>query len=79
MISISNLNLGFRARTLLAEVSTDFPQRCLTALIGRNGTGKSTLLRALAGLNNRYTGDILIDGSQLRDLVDRKWPGVWHS
>lgn len=68
MISISNLNLGFRARTLLAEVSTDFPQRCLTALIGRNGTGKSTLLRALAGLNNRYTGDILIDGSQLRDL-----------
>ena len=68
MISISNLNLGFRARTLLAEVLTDFPQRCLTALIGRNGTGKSTLLRALAGLNNRYTGDILIDGSQLRDL-----------
>lgn len=68
MISISNLNLGFRARTLLAEVSTDFPQGCLTALIGRNGTGKSTLLRALAGLNNRYTGDILIDGSRLRDL-----------
>ena len=38
------------------------------ALIGRNGTGKSTLLRAIAGLNRRYTGEILLDGRDISDM-----------
>lgn len=37
----------------------------LTALIGRNGTGKSTLLRAIAGLNRCYSGKIILDGHDI--------------
>ncbi|MDE5903568.1 MAG: ABC transporter ATP-binding protein [Muribaculaceae bacterium] len=68
MISLRHLSLGYRSATLLDDVAAEFPQGTLTALIGRNGTGKSTLLRALAGLNPHYSGEILIDGTPLREL-----------
>lgn len=68
MISTVNLTLGYNDRILLEDSSTVFPQCQLTALIGRNGTGKSTMLRALAGLNRHYTGEILIDGNKLNSI-----------
>lgn len=49
-IRIDRLSLRYGPRTLLENISATFPQAALTALIGRNGTGKSTLLRAIAGL-----------------------------
>lgn len=68
MIQLLDLTLGYGSRTLLDPSSTTLAEGELTALIGRNGTGKSTLLRAIAALNNKYGGTILIDGSPLRDL-----------
>ena len=68
MIKISDLSIAYGSRSLLRGVTASFPQGKLTALIGRNGTGKSTLLRALAGLNRNYEGEILVDGEPLRNL-----------
>lgn len=68
MIELRNLSIGYGSRTLLMQESTLLRQGELTALIGRNGTGKSTMLRAVAGLNRHYTGDIIIDGTPLRNL-----------
>ncbi len=68
MIELKNISLGYKNRVLLEDVNTTLTQGKLTALIGRNGTGKSTLLRAIAGLNPQYTGSILLDGHNLRDL-----------
>lgn len=52
MIHIDHLTLGYAGRQLLTDITTSFPAGQLTALIGRNGTGKSTLLRAIAGLDS---------------------------
>ena len=68
MITLKDLTLGYKSRTLLSEVSTEFPAGTLTSLIGRNGTGKSTLLRAIAGLNPSYSGEIRLDGHDIREL-----------
>ncbi|WP_246552257.1 ABC transporter ATP-binding protein [Vallitalea pronyensis] len=38
------------------------------AFVGVNGAGKSTLIKLLVGLYDNYTGDILIDGKNLRDF-----------
>jgi iron complex transport system ATP-binding protein len=62
MIELHDLSIGYGDRTLLSEVEATIEKGKLTALIGRNGTGKSTLLRAIAGLNRRYSGRILLDG-----------------
>ena len=41
----------------------------LTALVGRNGTGKSTLLRAIAGIEKPLQGKIMLDGKELSTLT----------
>ena len=68
MIKLHDFSIGYGERTLLCEVETTIEKGRLTALIGRNGTGKSTLLRAIAGLNRRYTGRILLAGHNAADM-----------
>ena len=57
-ISLQNIRLAYGSRTLLENVSADIPAATLTAFLGRNGTGKSSLLRAIAGLNKVSEGEI---------------------
>ena len=68
MITLQNLTIGYKSGILLSDADTMFPEASLTSLIGRNGTGKSTLLRAIAGLNSHYSGSILLNGKDLRSL-----------
>ena len=68
MIELHDFSIGYGERTLLNEVETTIEKGILTALIGRYGTGKSTLLGAIAGLNRRYAGRILLDGRLAADM-----------
>ena len=63
-IALRHISLAYGDRRLLEDVSADFAPQTLTALIGRNGTGKSTLLRAIAGL-----GPVRIANLPCRDVV----------
>ncbi len=69
MITLQDLTIGYKSRTLIADANAHFAARTLTSLIGRNGTGKSTLLRAIAGLNPHYSGSILLNGKDIRTLA----------
>ena len=60
MIRFENLSLGYGSRILIDSLSATVKCGELTALVGRNGTGKSTLLRAITGLGERKGGDILL-------------------
>lgn len=53
--------------TVLQDFSVDFDQQGVTVLIGPSGTGKSTLLRCINGLETIDEGDILVDGMSVRD------------
>lgn len=68
MIRLIDFSIGFSSHPLLKNVSELFPASNLTALIGRNGTGKSTLLKAICGINNNYKGSILIEGLNVKDI-----------
>ncbi len=68
-IAINNLRLGYGKRTLLKHASATFPAEELTALIGRNGTGKSTLLKAIAGLKKTDEGAILVEGENIATMT----------
>ncbi len=73
-----NLTLGFGAKTVLDQVSLDFPTRAVTALLGPTGSGKTTFLRTLNRMNDkvsgyRYSGDVLLHGRSIfaeRDLME---------
>lgn len=68
MIKLSDITLAFGHRELIAHASTEFTRGNLIALLGRNGTGKSTLLRAIAALGSVQGGTIEIDGRPISTL-----------
>ena len=68
MIRLQNISLGYANRTLITSLTAHIRQGELTALVGRNGTGKSTLLRAIAGLGEPLSGEIMLGGKPLSKL-----------
>ena len=70
-ISLDNLTLGYSRRVLLDSACVDFAAGELCALIGRNGTGKSTLLRAMCGLESAVSGSVRIAGLDVSDMTPR--------
>lgn len=68
MIAVNNLSKSYGARSVLADVSVQFPARKLTSLIGPNGAGKTTLLMMIARLLEPTGGGILLDGQRIADI-----------
>lgn len=75
-IALRHISLAYGDRRLLEDVSADFSPQTLTALIGRNGTGKSTLLRAIAGLGPVAGGNVELCGRPLAELPPRQRAGT---
>jgi iron complex transport system ATP-binding protein len=73
MIELRNITLGYdAAHVLLRDVSAHFTCGTTTALIGRNGTGKSTLLRAIIGSERLLQGQILIHGNDIQVITPQQ-------
>lgn len=68
MISVANLALSYGTREVLDNFSANFAQGTITAVVGANGTGKSTLLAALAGDIVPSSGDIQINGKSIQAM-----------
>lgn len=58
MLTITNLNQYYGGIHILRNVSFDVPHGSVTTLLGRNGVGKTTLLKTLMGLVPPRTGSI---------------------
>jgi len=63
ILACCNLNAGYGALPVLEEVSLEVKPGELVALLGANGAGKSTTMRAVSGLLRPVTGAIVLDGS----------------
>lgn len=71
-IELHDLAVGYGCRVLLEGVSAALGGGRLVALLGRNGTGKSTLLRAVAGLEAPLAGEIRLCGRSVRTMPARE-------
>lgn len=58
MLSLEKLTIGYSGRVIASDLTAVLPTGSLTALVGRNGMGKSTLLRTLAGLLLPLSGSV---------------------
>ncbi|MEM8852351.1 MAG: ABC transporter ATP-binding protein [Pseudomonadota bacterium] len=71
-LAIRDLSFAYPRKPVLHGVDAGpLPRGALTALIGPNAAGKSTLFRCIAGLLPRYTGSIALDGAPLEALAPR--------
>lgn len=68
-IQLHSLSLGYGDRVLFDNADLGFGWGEFTALIGRNGTGKSTLLRTIAALAKPRSGYVSVNGRKIEEMT----------
>jgi branched-chain amino acid transport system ATP-binding protein len=72
MLEVNDLHVSYGAIKALHGVSLKVPAGSIVTLIGANGAGKSTTLRALSGLVKSSSGTIRYDGQDITGLAPHK-------
>jgi iron complex transport system ATP-binding protein len=67
-----NLELAYPERLVVPNLNFELPIGKITSLIGANGSGKSTILRALARLLKPRAGDVLLDGKAIQNYASKE-------
>jgi urea transport system ATP-binding protein len=65
MLKLTNVDSYYDRSHILHAVCLDIPIGKVTTVLGRNGTGKTTLLKTLMGLTDRMDGQISLDGTEI--------------
>jgi ATP-binding cassette subfamily F protein 3 len=74
MLTIENLTYRIGGRVLLERASLALPAGHHAGLVGRNGTGKSTLLKLIAGELHADSGDIALPNGTRMGMVAQEAP-----
>lgn len=65
LLSVHGLNAWYGAAHILFDVDLDVGRGEVVALMGRNGAGKSTTLKSIMGLMNKWKGDVHFMGKRI--------------
>ena len=68
MLELKDVYGGYGKITILNGVSFSIPKGTITTVIGPNGAGKSTVFKAIFGLLDVHSGQVLLEG---RDVTRR--------
>ena len=71
MIEIRHIRVDFGKRRILDDISATIAEGCITALMGPNGCGKTTLLRCMGGLLEPTEGEVVMDGMPVQSYAAR--------
>lgn len=72
MIEFRNVSTGYDKADVIHNISFTVPEASVTALVGPNGCGKTTLLRAAAGQLPLHSGEIILEGKPVADYERRE-------
>ena len=72
MLKINNLVSGYGTVQILNGASMKVEKQSIVALLGGNGTGKSTILKACSGIIRAWNGNINFNGEDIHNLAPHK-------
>lgn len=72
MLKIQGLTAGYGSLIVLHDIALDIPSGSIVAILGANGVGKTTLMRALTGSIKLLNGTISLDGKQIERLATER-------
>ena len=72
LLQVEHLSAGYGEAVVLQDVSFSLAEGETLALLGRNGTGKTTLMDTLAGATRQHGGSILLGGVMLNRLASHE-------
>ncbi|MDU6878339.1 MAG: ATP-binding cassette domain-containing protein [Clostridium botulinum] len=67
VINITNLSKKVKDRTLLDNINITFSKSEIHGIVGRDGSGKTMLFKAICGLINATTGEIQVFGQTIKN------------
>lgn len=77
MIEVKNVTKKFKETVALNNVSVSFEKNKIHGLIGRNGSGKTVLLKCICGFLPVNEGEIIVDGKRIgKDVAIAKDVGI---
>jgi branched-chain amino acid transport system ATP-binding protein len=68
LLRIEHLSAGYGEAVVLSDISLSLAEGRALALLGRNGTGKTTLINSVVGVTTYFSGMIAIDGADITRL-----------
>lgn len=67
MITTERLYIGYEDKLIVEQLNMTIPEHQITALVGANGSGKSTILKAMARLLKPKQGAVYLDGRKIHE------------
>ena len=71
-IRIENLTVAYENNTIIKDMNLSLPKGKINIIIGGNGCGKSTLLKTIARINKPVSGDIFINGKNIKKVKEKE-------
>lgn len=71
-LETSKLDIAYEERLIVDNLNIQIPQGKITALVGANGSGKSTILKTMARIMNPKAGSVLLDGKSIHKQSTRE-------
>lgn len=72
MIDLKNITAGYNRVEIIKNVDITFYKGTITAIIGKNGCGKTTLLKIAADLLKPFSGEVIIKGKNIRSVSNKE-------
>ncbi len=69
VLKVQGLEVRLGGRSILCDISITVAQGGLVTILGRNGVGKTTLLRTISGLYRPMAGQILVGGTEIGGMA----------
>ena len=70
MIELNNITKIFKNEQVLQNITVTFQEKSITGIIGRNGSGKTVLMKIICGLLTPSTGQVVVNGEKIAKDVD---------
>lgn len=68
LLAIEGLRAGYGEAVVLPAMSLRLPESQVLALLGRNGTGKTTLINSIVGVTRRFAGTVAVGGRDITPM-----------
>jgi ABC-type cobalamin/Fe3+-siderophores transport system ATPase subunit len=72
MIRLKNIISGYSGTEIIKNIDISFEKGSITSIIGKNGCGKTTLLKTASWLLKPFSGNIMLDGESIYNIPDKK-------
>lgn len=70
MVELANVTKTFKKQQVLKDTTLTFERGKITGIIGRNGSGKTVLMKIICGLLTPTSGRVVVDGKRIGKDVD---------